>query len=217
MVNKGNYDWPGWPLDQNPYGKEFDLDARIRMVQGSRKLLPLINKYESQVGSTMIEAGPFFEPLLTPDTFPGKSIIYVDNDHFVADYLAARFPDAHIISHDFKNPFLELQDKIKKVLKIAQRPLIGSLVASHLLNYIDFQNFILTSRELLFEGGLLFINNSIDYGLPSFFSSQRPRNNAEIIEALVRFGFDIVKEQEILSENREIQLNSRLLLVARKK
>jgi hypothetical protein len=39
-------DWPGWPLDNNPYGDEFDLSARKRMLAGSQMLFPFLKKYK---------------------------------------------------------------------------------------------------------------------------------------------------------------------------
>jgi len=48
--NNLKYNWPGWLLNKNPYGDEFDLEARKRMVEGSKLLLPFIRKYNKKIG-----------------------------------------------------------------------------------------------------------------------------------------------------------------------
>src|SRR5438046_1099014 len=84
---KSNYDWPGWPLEGDPYGHQFDMAARERMVEGGRQLLPLINKHRKGIGKVVLEVGPFFNPLITPKDFSGKHIFYWENDRHVLEHL----------------------------------------------------------------------------------------------------------------------------------
>ena len=36
--------WPGWPLENNPFGEYFDLAARKRMLAGNKMLEPFLKK-----------------------------------------------------------------------------------------------------------------------------------------------------------------------------
>ena len=63
-------DWPGWRLADNPFGREFDFEGRKRMILGSAKLLPYLSNIKKESGKSILEIGPFFNPLVTPETFP---------------------------------------------------------------------------------------------------------------------------------------------------
>ena len=203
------YDWPGWALDQNTHGKEFDLDARMRMVQGSRLLLPLLEKYQTRMGGAVLEAGPFFEPLVIPNS--GRTVIYVDNDPHVVEYLMTKYPDAESIYGDFN------QDEERLSKEIAKGNInLDAVVASQLLNYVDYRHFFDFVKRVLGSEGLLFVNHSTDYGLPAYFSAKRPKSNEEVLKELRKKGFIILEQEEIQSTNREVQPNSRLLVVGGK-
>src|SRR3989344_3343435 len=97
MINDP-YDWPGWSLDTNPFGKEFDREARHRMVLGSQLLLPLMQRWD--IGSRALEVGPFFNPLLTPTRFPSIGITFMENDPHVVQYLRECYPGTLVIPQD---------------------------------------------------------------------------------------------------------------------
>lgn len=206
--NVSEYDWPGWPLDHNPFGKDFDLAARERMVKGSRMLLPLLQKYG--LGKVVLEAGPFFVPLIVPSD--KRTVIYADNDPFVVGYLRGKYPKAHGWKWDFQGE-QELLPVLVQRLGISG---VDSILASHVLNYLDYSTFLQRMCHLLKEGGTLFLNHSTDYGLPPFFSSKRPKTNQEVVTSLEMIGFSLLETREIPTENLEIQPHPRLLLVARK-
>ena len=50
MNDSKSLNWPGWPLESNPYGEKFDLAARKRMLAGSQILAPFIKKYKKDLG-----------------------------------------------------------------------------------------------------------------------------------------------------------------------
>lgn len=206
-------DWPGWELKNNPHGEEFDAEARMRMIRGSEKLLLLLDKYKERLGDLLLELGPFFHPLLNPQRFAGKKIFYWDNDHHVLDYLREKHQKENTVSL-----YCDLDEIKEHSNRLAQAcpGKFDSIVASHILNYIDYKPLLHEARRFLKKGGLFFINNSIDYGLPSFFSPQRPKSNEEILTVLRQLGFKIVEKMEIESENKRYQPNSRLLLAAQK-
>lgn len=202
MITKEDFDWPGWPLDKNPYGKEFDLAARERMFLCSQLLLPLIKKHE--VGEFPLEVGPFFNPLLTPELFSSSYITFMDNDAYVIKYLKQKYPETTVIYQD-------LNKSLPKNL-----PSYSSIVVSHLLNYIDYRFFLQQVPSLLSENGKFFLNNSPNYGLSAFFSPLRPKNNEETLDAIIGVGLEIIEYQLIPSPDKSYQPNERLLLIARK-
>ena len=219
-MEETEYDWPGWKLKDNPFGKEFDLEARKRMVEQSRKLLPLLEKWKGHLGDLVLEAGPFFHPLVNQKTFPGKTIVYWDNDMYVLNYLAEEQPGTVIQFCDLNKvgeSRSRLQQELgKKFRQIEMNPIISSVVISHLFNYIDYSSFLREIREFLVEEGLVFINHSVNYGLPPFFSPQRPRSNLELLMALEHYEFKILEKKELPSPNTAYQPQSRLLVVAQK-
>ncbi len=195
-----NLNWPGWLLKDNPYGGEFDVEARQRMIRYSRLLLPFMEKYD--VGRTPLELGPFFNPVLISDLFPGAEISYIDNDKYVVQYLAKRYPTAAV--------------QLQNIDCLDYQKEHSAIVVSHLFNYINYRLLIRKMPDLLLPKGFFFLNNSPDYGLSPFFSAKRPRSNQEVIETVIKAGLKI-KEYTILpSPNICHQPNERLLLVAQR-
>lgn len=208
MANE--YDWPGWPLAENPYGRDFDVDARIRMVQGSRMLLPLLEKYRTQMGLVVLEAGPFFEPLVIPDS--RRTVIYVDNDSHVVQYLKAKYRGVHSLLGDFnRGEEKEIVTKISTALQQTNSR-VDVVVASQLLNYVNYRTFFNFVGTVLRPEGLFFINHSTDYGLPAYFSAKRPKSNDELLVTM-KEKFQIVEKIEIPSTH-PAQLHPRLLITA---
>ncbi len=206
-MDTNTYDWQGWRIADNPYGKEFDLKARQRMIEGSRMLLPLIKKHWELLGDVLLEAGPFFNPLLTVKDFPGKKIVYWDNDPHVLSYLSEKNK-----GEDISIVFCDLN----KMPTFPRHHMFDAAVASHILNYIEYASFLEEINKLLNRGGLLFINNSIEYGLSPFFSAHRPKSNGELLRTLQRAGFEILEQEEIESPDRAHQPHNRFLIVAQK-
>ncbi len=202
-----NYDWSGWCLNDNLYGKDFDLAARKRMIKNSELLLPLLQRYT--LGKAVIEAGPFFNPLITPERFPVlQNIIFMDNDTFVLKYLAEKY-----------QPFPQVLVKASDLNKVDNQDIpekADSIIVSHLLNYVNYQHFICVAKEILNAEGLLFINHSTDYGLPIFFSRHRPKSTEELINSVTEAGFLVLEKIIVPSSNIKHQPKERLLLVARK-
>lgn len=220
-----DFDWPGWPLGNNPYGEEFGLAARKRMVKGSRMLLPLIKKHLGEIGEVLLEVGPFFNPLLTASEFPDKTIFYWENDRHVLNWLRnenggrgtyAIYCDLGKIGG--KN-LLELKRETQACFEKSGREkrLFDSVVASHVLNYIDYRLFLIVLRDFLKDGGLLFINNVADYGLPDFFSQERPRSMEETLKTLEETGYEIMEKEVLPAPDKGGKRNERLILLARKR
>lgn len=182
MLNE--FDWPGWPLKDNPYGKEFDLSARKRMVRGSRFLLDLINKYKKTLGKNFLEIGPFFNPLATPILFSGKKIVYWENDYHVIDFLKKRYPQKMCfplycdLNKIDGSSLLKLRGETENL--IGKGKGFDCIIASNVFNYIDYKLLLMSLKDIANKGCYLFINNVVDYGLPVFFSKDRPKSNKEI-------------------------------------
>ncbi|MBI2426530.1 MAG: hypothetical protein HYV34_01660 [Candidatus Kerfeldbacteria bacterium] len=222
MEEQQKYDWPGWPLESNPHGEDFDIAARKRMVLGSIMLLPYLRRYKKEMGKVILEVGPFFNPLVTPLEFPEVIIFYWENDHHVLRYLKNRyqeqvypiFCDLNKIEGDsLMRLKLETQRYCQRehLKKIA----FDSVVISHVFNYIDYKLFLLVMKEFLKKDGLLFINNVVDYGLPAFFSERRPTAVSETLKAVKGSGYKILHKKMFDSSDSKHQKNRRLVVVAR--
>lgn len=195
-------DWPGWLIKENPYGEEFDVSARRRMLEGSRKLEPLLTKYRDQFGTNLLEVGPFFIPLLTHAKYSDAKITYWDNDEFAATWLSNN--GAHAVLID-----------IERISHLPVGESFDSVVVSQTLNYVSYKPFLCALRYHLRSGGLVFINNVVDYGLPTLFSEGRPKSIKETLGAMSECGYEVIEHVVLPSEDLESQKEPRLLLVAR--
>ncbi|MFA6908501.1 MAG: hypothetical protein WC289_01310 [Patescibacteria group bacterium] len=216
------YNWPGWPLKQNPYGKQFDLQARKRMVEGSMKLLPALKKFRQSLGSVVLEVGPFFNPLITPERYPRKTIFYWENDYHVLNWLQhRRTRNVHAVFCDLNTikgqSLLTLKNETQHHFKKSgsKKRRFDSVVVSHVLNYIDYKLFLIVLKEFLKHNGLLFLNNVQDYGLPAFFSEHRPHGIPETTTILRQTGYEILYQRIIPSSKKSIQKHPRLIIVAK--
>ncbi len=223
VTNLNQFDWPGWPIDANPFGKDFDATARRRMVQGSQVLMPLLRKHFDQMGTTVLEIGPFFNPLVTPEAFPSFEIFYWENDRYVVQYLQHKYQGkpAHIMFSDLNKADgpsllrLKLENQQQFQALGRQQVLFDSAVVSHVFNYTDYRLLLIFLKIFLKKDGLLFINNVINYGLPVFFSDKRPTSNEEIEVTLTNTGYHIIESKLVPSPYPEHQKNARLLIVAK--
>lgn len=216
------YDWVGWSIKGNPYGEAFDLPARKRMVEGSQQLMPLLKQYEKFLGDYILEVGPFFNPLITPQNFPGKKIFYWENDRYVLQRLGqenkgknvyATYCDLNKIDG---RSLMKLKSETLKHFKKHGRKNVkfDSIVVSHVLNYIDYKLFLMVPKDFLRPGGLIFINNVPNYGLEEFFSDNRPKSIPETISTLIEAGYRIMEKEILPSPYPKHQKDQRLLLVA---
>ncbi len=217
------YNWPGWPLEQNPYGEQFDLKARKRMVAGSAAVLPVLKRYQRSLGSTILEVGPFFNPLITPERYPKKTIFYWENDYHVLTWLRRgnAGKSVHTIYCDLNTikgqSLLTLKNETQRYFhkKRQGKMHFDTVVASHVLNYIDYKLFLMVMKEFLKKNGLLFLNNVQDYGLPTFFSENRPKGVDETLTILKQTGYTVVYKRIIPSADPAHQKYPRLIIVAR--
>ncbi len=222
MSKFNNFDWPGWPLDNNPYGEQFDADARQRMFDGSNALVPFFKNYSSSMGSNILEVGPFFSPLITSEQYPEANIFYWENDHHVLKYLSKKYEyqSVYPIYCDFNRVqgdyILELRKETQRcfVDSNIKRPVFDSIIVSHVLNYSDYKLLFFLLKDFLRDGGLVFINNVVDYGLPEFFSEKRPESIEGTLDALDGFGYHILEQEILESPDAYHQKNKRLVLVA---
>ncbi|MFH1667646.1 MAG: hypothetical protein ABH884_01310 [Candidatus Komeilibacteria bacterium] len=218
-----NLNWPGWPLDDNPHGEEFDLPARKRMLTGSEMLLPFLRKHKKNMGENILEIGPFFYPLINPKEFPNINIFYWENDYHVLKYLSKKYKNKSVypIHCDLNriegNSLLKLKLETQKYFRnINQRSIsFDAVIISHVLNYIDYKLLLLVLKEFLRKDGLIFINNVVDYGLPAFFSDMRPKSIPSTIKSVKETGYIIMEKEIFESPNKKHQKNKRLILVAK--
>lgn len=217
-----NLDWPGWPLKNCPYGKEFDYRARKRMLSGSNMLLPLIKKYKEKMGEHILEIGPFFVPLITKRRFPKSKIFYWENDPYVLDYFKHNkksriFPIFCNLNRLSGGSLLTLQNENQKIFKkLGQKNIsFDSVAISQVINYVDYKLLLATLKIFLKKDGLIFINNVVNYGIPEFFSEKRPKKIFEITKAVEESGYIIIEKQFFKSPNKKYQKNKRLILVAK--
>lgn len=218
-----NYEWPGWPLKDDPHGKEFDLEAIKRMIAGSESLLPFIYKYKNDVCDTILEVGPFFNPLISTKNFPNKNICYWENDRHVLQWLP-KFNNSELIKPiycDLKeiegDSLITLKQETFKYFKEINnvKNKFDCVVISQVLNYVDYKLFLVILKSFVKKDGLIFINNVVNHGLADYFSEKRPRSIKETIETLDDIGYEIIEKDIIKTPYIKTQKKDRLILVIR--
>jgi len=214
-----NYERPGRPLEHDPHWEFFNLEARKRMVVGSRELKHVLDKYDDQMWSFILEIWPFFNPLVTHKSFPNSIIFYLENDKYVIESIEKQ--NAYAIHCDLKYFDWDTITKIKNQLKNIfwsynlERIKFDSVVASQVMNYIDYRFLIILLKLFVKPWGLVFLNNVVDYGLPMYFSDKRPKSIQETIRSFSEWNYEIVYKEVIDTPNPQYQKNKRLLLVAK--
>ncbi len=215
-------DWPGWPLLTNEYGNEFDEAARKRMVIGGRQLIPFILKYKHRLGNYFLEIGPFFNPILVSKEInsvvsKNSFIHFLENDPNVINWLRSNF-SAKVTSIDFNRG--DLKSKLRSMVldeRGRTKFHFDTVLISQVLNYVDFRFLLEGISSLIKPGSLVFINNVINYGLPSLFSPQRPLNNDDLIAGAEAKGFSVVEKCILPQKDYRNQTLDRLILVLEKK
>lgn len=210
-------EWPGWKLADNKYGDEFDRDARIRMIRGSRKLIPFIQKYSWSLQLSLLEIGPFFNPLLTckelaNTTAPKTLLSFVENDPFAVSWLMNN--DHTVFNVDLNSPALK-NNLLRQITAHRHDTSFNAIILSQVLNYVSPAELFHALFPFLNNNGLLFINNVINYGIPQLFSKQRPTSNDDIIKALQQNGY-IILECAVIPKEFEKEPEGRLIVVASK-
>ncbi|WP_373543941.1 hypothetical protein [Chamaesiphon sp.] len=206
------YNWPGWELTLNEHGNEFDALARDRMVSGGLELTKYIYKYLLDTDNSILEVGPFFNPITKEvGSINGKFVTYWENDIHAIQWLKSQkfLFDFTVEECDLNNID---RDKNSKVVN-----LFNVVIVSQVFNYINYSHFLKLIRDRIHRNGLIFINNVVDYGLPKFFSDERPKSIEETVSLIKMLGFEVIEYEVIPSENIEFQKHDRLLLAGKVK
>lgn len=217
----GKVAFEGWTMDSHSFNGEFDEAARERMIKGGRLLLKYIDEYKLRLGNYIVEIGPFFNPLLNRNKLkPQQRLAYWENDPHALRWLKEThlckqiFPVAcdinEISTIEFQFSSCPIFIEAEELKVYTGR--YDSIIMSQIFNYINYKDFISQIRKFINPGGLLFINNVIDYGIPAFFSEGRPGSSEEIIQTLEENDFKIL-EKDLLPPPRPGD-DKRLLLVA---
>lgn len=192
--------------DTHPFKKHFEGEngkkAYNRMVAGSLELLPYLETFIK--GKKIMEVGPFYDPLTTEDRFPDFEITYVDRDKSALEFLKRETNSARYFEFGVSDPAI-LQDI----------PEQDAIITSHIVNHIGLPDLVQILGSKLKADGVLFMNESIDYGGDSMHED-RPRSIEAIMDYLRNNGFKVISYRIIPSPNTEFQPNSRVVLAAQK-
>lgn len=197
-------DWPGWSVENNPYGPGFDTAARARMIAASALIDPILAKYLPV--QRAVEIGPLFNPHITLRNNPGERI-YIEKDSHAARWLrqygtSIRFDLASLPDHAALDTTIPEHS-------------IDLVVVSHVLNYVDYTRCIDYCAHILRPGGYLIISNITNHGAPEHFSKKRPKRMSDII-GYARQKHDIVEKHIVPSEEPRHQKNKTLIVIARR-
>lgn len=211
---KTKYNWPGWNLKDNQHGEEFDIAARERMIKGGAELVKYMDKFSAHMGVSILEIGPFFNPLtrFLENTLHQKSITFWENDPNVIEWLdQSQFAFSHQVKKVDVNGISHPEQEEQ-----AFDNSFDSIIVSQIFNYIDYQEVLLVLNKHMRSQGLIFVNNVVDYGLPTFFSPKRPKSIGETLEQLENAGYEMLDYDILPTVYPEHQPQNRLVAVGRK-
>jgi hypothetical protein len=180
------------------------IDASAQLMQGpfmeagSKRLLPLIDKYRAQLGSAVLELGPNQHPLITPDSYPGR-IVYLEVSDPCLEILRERFKDTvadtvAMVRFDLNESWDGGENRLEQALRPAlEGSSLGALIWSQILNYIDYEAVLRASRPLCAPGALLLVNNVMNHGADWMFHAKRPITWEEFLSTATEVGFDVLE------------------------
>lgn len=213
-------EWPGWSLSDNKYGKEFDAEARIRMIETGRKLLPYLLDNSAIFGENFLEIGPFFTPILFSEELQNylpknHNINFLENDQNVINWLSEKFRCFIFkLNIDSTTFFHDLTQKMTAQFG-SYKDFYDVVTMSQIVNYVDYKQLLTSLFPMLNKEGYIFLNNVVDYGIPILFSEQRPKSNQEIIDTAKAIGYKIYYKEEQPKMFDE-EPNKRLILILSK-
>jgi hypothetical protein len=221
IVHYYETEWPGWPLSENKYGHEFDEPARLRMIAGSKVLIPYIKRRLPLMNGPVLEVGPFFNPLLLDEEIRGAfasddQLYFLENDEFAIDWLLGRIGCGNVINLDMNHQSFD-REFYRALFRneASVKPFFDSILISQVLNYVNYQNLLSMFYPVLRSKGMLFINNVIGFGIPQLFSDARPGSNNEIVEAAKKIGF-VIDTFDLVPRQFEKEPEDRLILLLSK-
>ncbi len=182
-------DWPGWGVENNAFGNEFDKEARKRMIVGGKKLLPTLEEYSNCFGSKLLEIGPFFNPLTEHLSLSNTEVTYWENDANVCSWLKTK-SKGKVILCDVNN-----------IENFKSSETYNTIILSQIINYLNFDFFLRYLTKYIETSGLVFINNVVNYGIPNFFSRERPISIEHTIQLMRKNNFELI-EKKILEKPR---------------
>jgi len=209
-----DFNWPGWPLDKNTFGNEFDIEARARMVAGRDLFRLFTSKF--CLGPNILEVGPFFSPTVSVDRLqPNGSVAYLENDRHALVHMRDAYADkSNVVVADgniesiYLNPLTSEGSRLKGLVECS-----NSILLSQVINYVDYKRLVKAMSDIVNGGTEIFINNVVEYGLPALFHPGRPRSILDTVATLKDCGLEILS-YELVSAPR-IGDGKRLLLRAR--
>jgi hypothetical protein len=163
------------------------------MEKGARRLSPYIEKYGA--GKDVLELGPNRHPLVTPATCDGR-IVYLEASNPCIDFLREQFGDAvAIVTFDLNGAWDGADNLLRRHLAdvLHRAPYFDSLVVSQVLNHVDYRALLRACAELVRAGGLLFLNNIMNYGGRMLMHPRRPKGMEELLASAAQIGFDPVE------------------------
>lgn len=186
-----------WAKGDTHHG-EFDKKGIKRMILGSWQLRRFL---KIKKGKNVLEVGPFFNPQITPTTNPTNPIVWWENEREVINYLTKKYGeryrpiyvDLNRLRQSLNKLEKDTQDKLITQIKKSKDIKFDIVIASQVLNYVNFRNFLYIIKRFIKKNGIIYINNVANYGLPKFFSPNGPKTNDELLEAIEEHGFKIIK------------------------
>lgn len=205
-----------------------ELSGRIQgMASGNKTLATLLEKYGPELGTHVLEIGPFYSPLLVTNRPLGgieRDIFYWELDAAAIEHPLAQLsglPKRHPIQIDLNS--LDSSKRIEAFLRLNQRRLdeahgesFNTVVVSQVMNYLnDFSLVLRIVSDLQKPGDLIFSNEVLNYGTPQreHFAAKRPNSIYSISDALKTLDYEIV---ERIHEPLNSGIFPRVILVARK-
>jgi hypothetical protein len=188
------------------------------MVAGQSPLRTRLLEHRSLLRGNVLEVGPFFTLLVTRSCIPEASVMYWENDPDALVWLSRTYAtnnSTDVIPMDVGSADTPgCLDSTDARLRARNAITFDVVVLSQVMNYVDYRMLLGVVAALLRPGGLLAVNNVVNYGLPLFFSHARPGSVSETINVVKDGGFSVFSSDVSPAETEAQGGEPRLVLLA---
>lgn len=202
--------WTRVPPPSQHKGLQFRT-SRIRaahnVIGKKQSLAPLLREMEKLkvLGKVIVDLGSSYrygigkQGIRDRTYYPtkGKKIVRVDVGFEKSERVSS---NTFHVRADIENTQNDSFDQRRKIVQAARflganprnrQPVADLILASDILNYVDYQEVIRTYKKYLKKGGRIVIYNKPNYGYTNLFSENRVKSNNDLVQFLIQNGFEI--------------------------
>ena len=200
------------------WGVEYRGDLRNMDLQPIFRDLEL----DGMLGETILDIGSGYYPV-SEYLSKNHRVVTIDIEgqegeqqgHFHIRHDVELLTDEH--RYTSQKAFVQMAQYFNIDIRGSTKENVDTMIFSQLLNYVDFRKVLSVASTYLRPGGLFVIVNQPNFGYSDMFSEGGVKNNAELLEEMLRNEFEIItKVFPWIKKGSEPISTSMMIVVGRK-